>query len=439
MSTNTASEKSEKNVAEVRNLNSVPPAANEAGDDAAAAKRAAGGKRRAFILLGVGAVAIAGYLVVHALGANRQSTDDAQVEADVVPLAARVGGPVIAVRVTENAVVKKGDVLVELDTADLRARVKQAEGDLAAAKAQAAAAEAQASVSEAGAKGGLSSAKAQVSTSLAQVSSADANIAQAKAQLVRAQADVRRVTTDLERTRQLRQANALPQERLDNAQAAFDASSAALSAAQAQLLAAEESRRVAQSRVAEANGMLDTNSPVDAKVAAARANADLANARVTTAEAALELAKLNLSYATVVAPADGTISKLGARVGQLISPGMSIATLVPQDSYVVANFKETQVGEMKPGQEVEIEVDAFGGQHFKGVVESLSGGTGSRFSLLPPDNASGNFVKVVQRVPVRIRWANKPTVALRAGMSAVVTVRTDTSGAAPVANKTPES
>ncbi|MFT3712099.1 MAG: HlyD family secretion protein [Archangium sp.] len=417
----------------------APEVVNEASKaESAATARAAGGRKRAFVLLGVGAVVIAGYFVMHTLGAHRQTTDDAQIEADVVPLAARVGGPVVAVKVSENALVKKGDVLVELDTADLRAKVKQAEGDLAAAKAQAAAAEAQASVSEAGAKGGLSSAKAQVSTSLAQVSSADANIAQAKAGLIRAQADVRRVTTDLERTRQLRQANALPQERLDNAQAAFDASSAALAAAEAQLRSAEESRRVAQSRVAEANGMLDTNTPVDAKVAAARANADLALARVTTMEAALELAKLNLSYATVTAPSDGVVSKLGARVGQLIAPGMAIATLVPQDSYVVANFKETQIGEMKPGQEVEIEIDAFDGQKFRGVVESLSGGTGSRFSLLPPDNASGNFVKVVQRVPVRIRWADKPNVAVRAGMSAVVTVRTDTAGSAS-AKQAPES
>jgi membrane fusion protein (multidrug efflux system) len=183
---------------------------------------------------------------------------------------------------------------------------------------------------------------------------------------------------------------------------------------------------VAQSRVAEAHGLLDTNTPVDAKVAAARAGADLAHARVTTAEAALELAKLSLSWATVVAPTDGVVSKLNARVGQLVAPGMALAELVPQATYVVANFKETQVGAMKAGQAVELEVDAFGGRKFHGVVESLSGGTGSRFSLLPPDNASGNFVKVVQRVPVRIRWKEAPAdVVLRAGMSVVVTVHTE--------------
>jgi membrane fusion protein (multidrug efflux system) len=390
----------------------------------AAVKKAAAGKKRVFIVVALGAVAIGAYFVIHTLGASRQSTDDAQIEADVVALAPRVGGQISSLKVGDNAVVKKGDVIFELDAADLKARVKQAEGELAAAKAQAAAAEAQASVAEAGARGGLSSAKAMVSTSIAQVSGADAMIASAKAQLVRAQADVRRVTTDLERAKKLREANAFPQERVDNAQAAYDASMAQLSAAQAQLQSAEESRRVAQSRVAEANGALDTNAPVDAKVAAARANADLANARVITAEAALDIAKLNLSYATVTAPVDGVVSKLNARVGQLVSPGMAVAQVVPQSNYVVANFKETQVGNMKPGQEVDIEVDALGGRTFHGTIESISGGTGSRFSLLPPDNASGNFVKVVQRVPVRIKWSQAPDVELRAGMSVVAVVHT---------------
>lgn len=400
------------------------PSTNSA-NDAALSERAATGKKRVFIILGVGAALIAGYLGYRALTGHQQTTDDAQVEADVVALAPRVGGQILAVKVADNSRVKKGDVIVELDAADLRARTKQAEGELAAAKAQAAAADAQASVAEAGARGGLSTAKAQVSTSIAQVSSADAQIATAKAQVARTEADLRRANTDLERNRKLREANAVPQEKLDNAQASADSATAALAAAQAQLNAAEESRRVAQSRVAEANGMLDTNTPVDAKVAAARASAELAHARVITAEAALDLARLNLSYANVTAPGDGFISKLTAHEGQLVSPGMALAELVPEGTYVVANFKETQVGEMKAGQRVELKVDAFEGKSFEGEVESLSGGTGSRFSLLPPDNASGNFVKVVQRVPVRIRWKSPPGVTLRAGMSVVATVHTE--------------
>lgn len=389
-------------------------------------KRERKGMRRLIVLGVIAALSIGGYLLYARLTRGSQSTDDAQVEADVVPLSARVGGLVAKVQVADNTLVKKGDVIALLDAADLQARVKQAEGELGAAKAQADSADAQAKVTEAAARGGFSTARAQVSTSQAQVLSTDAQIASAKAQLVRAEADVRRTTTDVERMKQLRAANAVPQEKLDNAQSSLDAAQASLLAAQAQLASAEESKRVAQSRVAEANGLLDTNTPVDAKVAGARASAELAHARVTTAEAVLELAKLNLSYASVVAPTDGLVTRLMVREGQLISPGQALASVVPLHTYLVANFKETQVGAMKPGQSVDIELDAFSGQRLHGTVESLAGGTGSRFSLLPPDNASGNFVKVVQRVPVRIAWSDLPaTLPVRAGMSAVVTVKTE--------------
>ncbi len=387
--------------------------------------REKGGLRRVLIIAIVAVAAIGGFTVWRSATRDLQSTDDAQVEADVVPLAVRVGGVVARVAVLDNTAVKKGDVLAVLDPTDLQARVKQAEGELAAARAQAAAADAQAQVTEAGARGGLSTARAQVSTSKAQVSSAEAQVASAQAQVVRAESEVRRTSMDLERQKQLKAANAVPQERVDNAQAAADGAQAQLTAAQAQLSAAHETKNAAQSRVAEATGLVDTNAPVDAKVAGARASADLAHARVTTAEAALELVKLNLSYATVTAPIDGVVSKLTVREGQLVSPGQVLASVVPAHTYVVANFKETQVGHMKPGQRVEVTLDAFEGQTLQGKVESLSGGTGSRFSMLPPDNASGNFVKVVQRVPVRIAWDGLPPgLTVRPGLSANVTVRT---------------
>jgi len=138
----------------------------------------------------------------------------------------------------------------------------------------------------------------------------------------------------------------------------------------------------------------------------------------------LALARLQLSYTKLYAQEDGQVTRLTAREGQMVQPGQPVASLVPDRTYVVANFKETQIGDMKPGQEVEIDVDAFPGKTLKGKVESLAGGTGARFSLLPPDNASGNFVKVVQRVPVRIAWVDVPAdVALRPGLSADVAVR----------------
>jgi membrane fusion protein (multidrug efflux system) len=209
----------------------------------------------------------------------------------------------------------------------------------------------------------------------------------------------------------------VPQSKLDDDQAAYDVARAALLQSQAALEAA-------QSRIGEARGRLDQSSTVNQSIAVAQANARLAHARQKSAEAALTLARLQLSWTRVHAQEDGQVTRLTGRAGQLIQPGQPLASLVPDRTYVVANFKETQIGLMKPGQPVEITVDAWSGRKLEGIVESLAGGTGSRFSLLPPDNASGNFVKVVQRVPVRIAWVNPPAgLALKPGLSADVTVR----------------
>jgi membrane fusion protein (multidrug efflux system) len=385
-------------------------------------------KRRPFLVLGVIAVITAGGIGAWMMmTAGQENTDDAAVAADVVPVGARVSGQVKRVAVVENQQVKRGDLLVELDDADYAARVMQAEAGVDTAKAQAAAADADVRVVTATSKGGLSTARAQVSGSSVGVSSAEAQVAAARAGLLRAETEVKRADIDLSRAKELRAANAVPQERLDNAQLAADSTRAQLAQAKAQLAAAEEARRAADSRVSEARGHLEQSEPIDARIAAARANADLAHARVKAAEAALELAKLDLSYTKVVAPSDGMASKLAVHQGQLLQAGQPVIELVPAQTYVIANFKETQVGAMRPGQRADVEIDAFPGRHFAGVVESLSGGTGSTFSLLPPDNASGNFVKVVQRVPVRIKWAAPADASMRAGLSAEVTVHTRSS------------
>jgi membrane fusion protein (multidrug efflux system) len=255
------------------------------------------------------------------------------------------------------------------------------------------------------------------------VGSATAQVAAANAMVLRARADQKKAEIDLARAKELKAANAIPQERLDNAQAAFDSAQAQLAQAQAQLAVAQETRRVAESRVGEAKGRLSQSAPIDAQIAAARAQAQLAHAKVKSAEAALDLARLQLSYTKIAAPADGVASKLTVHDGQLVTIGQPVIELVPTRTYVIANFKETQIGKMQPGQPAEIKIDAFPGRRFAGKVESLSGGTGSSFSLLPADNASGNFVKVVQRVPVRIAWDKPVDVPLRAGLSADVTVK----------------
>jgi len=319
--------------------------------------------------------------------------------------------------------VKQGDPLAEIDDADYVAREREAEAELATADAQANAADAQVQVVEATSKGGLASARAMVSGSSAGVGSAEAQAASAKASLERADVDAKKAKLDLDRTKELRAANAVPPQALDNAQAVYDSATAAVAQAKAQLAVADQARATALAQVGEAQGKLSQSTPVEAQIAEARAQAALAHAKYDGAKAQLELAKLQVSYTKVMAPEDGRASRLTVHPGQLVTIGQPVIQLVPTRTYVVANFKETQVGKMRAGQEAGIEADAYGGRKFTGKVESISGGTGASFSLLPADNATGNFVKVVQRVPVRIAWENLPAdVPMRAGLSADVTV-----------------
>ena len=402
-----------------------PPAAAQPAQAGRSARTEQAAKaRKPFVILGAVAVAvllgIAGYML---LTAGRESTDDAQVEADVVPIAARVGGQVRKVHVLENQPIKKGELLIELDDADFLAKVKQAEAELDTASAQAEAADSQAQVAAASARGGFSSARASMSGSTVGVSTAGAQVAAAKAGLARAEADAHKAGIDLKRMQELRQQNVIAQSALDDAQARDAEAQAALQQARANLEVAQDTRKAAESRVGEARGRLDQSGEVGPQIAVAQANARLAHARVKSAEASLDVARLQLSYTKISAQEDGMMSRLSVHDGQLVGMGQPMAALVPLRTYLVANFKETQVGRMKPGQKAEISIDAFGSRKLEGHVESLSGGTGARFSMLPPDNASGNFVKVVQRVPVRIAWDGVPAdLALRAGLSADVTV-----------------
>src|SRR5947207_11975407 len=181
---------------------------------------------------------------------------------------------------------------------------------------------------------------------------------------------------------------------------------------------------MAQANIQQAQGRLEQSAPVAAQVDAAQAQARLARAKVQTAEAAVQAAQLSLSYTHITAPADGMASKLAVHPGTYVASGQPVVQIVPRTTYLNANFKETQMKQMRPGQRATIRVDALGRREFEGRVESLSGGTGAAFSLLPPDNASGNFVKVVQRVPVRVSWNGPPSDQVPVGSSAEVTVYT---------------
>jgi membrane fusion protein (multidrug efflux system) len=380
------------------------------------------GRRAFLVLLSLLVIVVGGIGAYSFATASRENTDDAVVEAEVVAVTPRVPGLVSRVVVQDNQPVKKGDVVIELDSADLTARAAQARAELETAQAQAAGAHAQEHVVSASARGGLQSAQAGVAAATASVQAADAQIAVAQAAVVRAQAEVDKADRDLVRAKELVASDAIARQQLDAAQLAADATHAALRQAQANVLAAQEGKRSAESRVAEARARVSQTTPVPQQIETAQSAASLADARVKAAEAALKLAELQLSYTKVTAPADGLVTQLGARVGAIVAAGQPLAQLVPEHTYLVANFKETQIDRMRPGNRAEVTIDAYPGRTFEATVESLAGGTGSRFSLIPPDNASGNFVKVVQRVPVRLAWTAQPDAAMKPGLSADVTV-----------------
>ncbi|HZJ65097.1 MAG TPA: HlyD family secretion protein [Kofleriaceae bacterium] len=394
-----------------------------ASKDTAAATARRRRAKKAYLILGVVSTVVAAAWLGHRWWTHgKQDTDDAQVEADVVPVAARVGGVVKLARAHDNQLVKAGDVLFELDPEDLDVDVARATAELEAAHAQQATAEAQVAIAQSSSAGGLSSARAALTGAGASVRGASDAMRAADAAVARARADLATAETDLARMQALFDKQAGTRHDVEHAQQTRDVAKAALDAATAQREMAREQHGLAQARVAEAEGRVTQSAPVTEVVAAADATAKLAVARVKASEVALAKAKLQRSYATVIAPAAGVISRLGAHAGQHIMAGQPLLMLVPVDTYVVANFKENQVGAMKPGDPVDIQIDAFPDETFHGIVDTVSPATGARFSMIPPDNATGNSVKVVQRVPVKITWTTPPRVAMRPGLSAEVTV-----------------
>lgn len=403
-----------------------PEAKNQAGGPGGRADGRNGGRgaRPLLVLAAIVVLGVAGYAAWRVAHRGLVETDDAAVEADVVPIAARVSGEVLRVAVRDNQAVKRGDLLVEIDPLEHRARLEQAEAELGVARADERAAEADLAIVSATSQGGLSSARALVSSSALSVQVSQSQVSAAEASVARAEVDLRTKTQDLDRARSLADQGVIARATLDNAEAAEDAAQARLVEAQAQLRAARELAGAARARVSEAQGRLEQSEPVEAQQQKAAARLELARSRARGAKAAVDLARLALERTRVVAPEAGTVSRFAARQGQVVQPGQLLVNLVLASTYVVANFKETQIGLMRPGQRAEIEVDTYPGRTFAGRVESLSPGTGARFSLLPSDNATGNFVRVVQRVPVRIAWeGGPPPVRLEPGLSAIVTVR----------------
>ena len=276
---------------------------------------------------------------------------------------------------------------------------------------------------EANAQGGFVAAQAAVQSSKDTADTSSAAVSEARAAVSRAEANAHKAALDFQRAEELGGKGDISRSQVDAARAANQSAQADLAQAQARLSAAENQRQAAQSNIKQAQGKFEQSAPVAAQVAGAEAQSRLAHARVQTAQATLQSAQLSLSYTKITAPADGVASRLAVHPGSYVTAGMPIVQLVPKTTYVIANFKETQLERMRPGQRATIRIDSLG-KKFEGRVESLSGGTGATFSLLPPDNASGNFVKVVQRVPVRVAWNGPPSDVVPAGSSAEVTVYT---------------
>jgi membrane fusion protein (multidrug efflux system) len=393
------------------------------------------------IAIGVVLIAVLGTTVWLWATAGRETTDDAQVDAHVTPIATRVGGMVVEVPVKENQQVEAGTVLVVIDPRDYQVALDKARAELATAEADAAAARVNVPITSTAtasnvstARGGVEQAQAGIEGAQQAVEAATARLTTAHAREREAEANSVKTAKDVERFKMLLAKDEISQQQYDAAVAAADAARAATDSARSQVQEAQAGISVAQSQLTQARAgatqataQLQTAQSGPQEVTAQRARAASADAKVLQQRAAVQQAELNVQYATIKAPLKGIVSKKTIEPGQIVQPGQPLMTLIPlEDVWVTANFKETQLESMRPGQPAVIEVDAYGGRDFKGHIESLAAATGSRFSLLPPENATGNFVKVVQRVPVRIAIDEKQDAEqlLRPGMSVTAKVYT---------------
>jgi membrane fusion protein (multidrug efflux system) len=355
---------------------------------------------RLFLVIAVIVLLVGGFLAYEYFQ-TYESTDDAEVDGHLMPLSARISGYVMKVNVNDNQEVKAGTVLAEIDPKDYQVALDQAKAELADAQASAQALNINVPISTVSTESQVSVSEADVENSRAGIAVAEDQSEAAKAQLAQAQANDVKAQNDLIRYKQLVDKQEISQQMYDQAVAAAKASSATVASAHATATAAVQQVTQARSKLAQSQANLRNAQTGPRQVASTRARAISADATVQQKEAAVEQAELNLQYTKIVAPVDGIVSK-NAEVGMNVTPGQQLFTIFPlADVWVTANFKETQLKRMRPGQEVEIKVDA-NGRTYRGKVDSIAGSSGARTSLLPPENATGNYVKVVQRVPVKI-------------------------------------
>jgi membrane fusion protein, multidrug efflux system len=355
------------------------------------------------IALGVGIVVlvVAGFFVYRYVS-SYESTDDAQVDGHINSISARISGHVNKLNVDDNQYVQAGTVLVEIDPADYQVAYDRAKADFENAQAAAVAAGVNVPITSVNTTSQVSATEADVKSARAGIEAAQQQYEAAKAQLEENQANDVKAQNDLARYKQLVDKQEISQQQYDQAIAAAKASAAAVAAARASSDAAQQQVTQAQGRLVQAQANFNDASTAPRQMEVTRARAAAALAQAQQKKADMDQAELNLKYTKIIAPVSGIVSNRTVEVGQNVAPGQELLKVIPLDDvWITANFKETQLRNMKAGQRVTIEVDA-NGRKYEGKVDSVAGGTGARFSLLPPENATGNYVKVVQRVPVKI-------------------------------------
>jgi membrane fusion protein, multidrug efflux system len=381
----------------------------------------------------IGLVAVAVLIIGAALfywhSTYSEDTDDAQVDGNLYQVSSRVTGQVIHVDVEEEQLVHQGDPIAEVDPKDYQVALEQAEANLADAKAQYEQANVNVPITHVQVSTTLQTSTSDVLGSEASVGQAEAQEQANLAHVQSATAQARKSQLDVERYTPLVAKDVISKQQFDAAVAQAAADQGALDAAERDVKAQQATVQLMRQRLIQARSQENQSQQNGPKqVAVQHARADAAQASIQEAQARVDQAKLNLSYTKVVAPITGIVSNKSVVVGANLSIGQSLMTIVPlKDLWVTANFKETQLAEMRVGQPVKIEVDALGGRKFEGKVTQIGGATGSSLSLFPPENATGNYVKVVQRIPVRINFTNldqeNKDDALRIGMSVEPVVR----------------
>jgi len=383
---------------------------------------------RKFLIIGLVLLLVIAAAYFYWRSTFSEDTDDAQIDGNLYQISARVSGQVVKVDVDDNQTVQAGQLIAEIDPTDYQVALDQAQANLASAQADYAQATTNVPITEVSVGTSVATSGSDVKGSTDVVAQAEKQVEAATARVAQAKANAQKAQYDVDRYKPLVQKDVISKQQFDAAVAAAAGSKAAVAEAEANVLAQQNAVSVARQRLAQSQAQSSQsikNGPGQIRVQQARAAA--AAAAIQQAQTKVEQARLNLSYTQIKAPVAGIVNKKNVQVGANLAAGQDLMTIIPlTDLWVTANFKETQLTHMRTGQEVTIKVDAYGDRKFSGKVTQVGGATGSMLSLFPPENATGNYVKVVQRIPVRIDFTNlqkeDADYVLRPGLSTVPVV-----------------